>query len=588
MTVPSTFDQAGIQTGVAEPVVMPGHMLLEDLFAGDEYAMLREQIVEKGYFRDKGSKKELRIQTRALGNGKHEVMALAAVSRDPGKVEDYITTIQDFSNTGVAATNNLTQRVKQYREIYKNEGIINNAVNKIAALIGVGGRFKVKRARKGKIRKPVEQLQQALDYFVTYVNASPDSGVVTSERGMGAVIHSGVRHALVEGDWVARHHWSKTNIPDIGAFSLPMVIQTISMVNLEPVKELSGLGELWYWKPDSSLLQVLTNKNANKDIQAVVDRLVDKKMMEELKKNQRVLLTPALLLHVKHRGFATDPVGESLIVPAMLGIRYNRALTSTDLVSMENVINRLTIVQVGSADPKSPYSKADVAAARAALMQSFFEDLGPSMVIVWQGDDVKVSDVGSQDAMLDLNKRFEIAEQMIKAAVGLPDALLFGSTGQGSTAGWASVIGAAAQMQELANSFGAVLTTLGERIAKENGYEGVELIWEFDQSLMMDANEVRTQNRSDYAVGLVSIRTMLTAARRDPDAEFYQKCLERGLDPASTTFEQAFTPPQGLQGQAPGGVQGLGPGKVPGEGRTPDQQNLDVTQQSTNERPESS
>lgn len=561
--------------------------MLEDLFAGDEYAMLREQIVEKGYFRDKGSKKELRIQTRALENGKHEVMALAAVSRDPGKVEDYITTIQDFSNTGVAATNNLTQRVKQYREIYKNEGIINNAVNKIAALIGVGGRFKVKRARKGKIRKPVEQLQQALDYFVTYVNASPDSGVVTSERGMGAVIHSGVRHALVEGDWVARHHWSKTNIPDLGSFSLPMVIQTISMVNLEPVKELSGLGELWYWKPDSSLLQVLTNKNANKDIQAVVDRLVDKKMMEELKKNQRVLLTPALLLHVKHRGFATDPVGESLIVPAMLGIRYNRALTSTDLVSMENVINRLTIVQVGSADPKSPYSKADVAAARAALMQSFFEDLGPSMVIVWQGDDVKVSDVGSQDAMLDLNKRFEIAEQMIKAAVGLPDALLFGSTGQGSTAGWASVIGAAAQMQELANSFGAVLTTLGERIAKENGYEGVELIWEFDQSLMMDANEVRTQNRSDYAVGLVSIRTMLTAARRDPDAEFYQKCLERGLDPATTTFEQAFTPPQGLQGQAPGGVQGLGPGKVPGEGRTPDQQNPDAKQPSANDAPES-
>jgi hypothetical protein len=174
--------------------------------------------------------------------------------------------------------------------------------------------------------------------------------------------------------------------------------------------------------------------------------------------------------------------------------------------------------------------------------------------------------------MLDLNERFGIAEQMIKAAVGLPDALLLGSSGQGATSGWASVIGAAAQMQELANSFGAVLTTLGERLAKENGYEGVELIWEFDESLMMDLNEVRTQNRSDYAMGLLSIRTMLAASRRDPDAEFYQKCVERGLDPLATTFEQAFTPPQGLQGQAPGGVRGQGPGKVPGEGRTPDAQ----------------
>jgi hypothetical protein len=213
-----------------------------------------------------------------------------------------------------------------------------------------------------------------------------------------------------------------------------------------------------------------------------------------------------------------------------------------------------------------------VAAARAALMQSFFEDISPSMVIVWQGDDVKVTDVGSQQSVLDLNKRYEIADEKIKMALGLPDALLLGNVGNGAGASWASMVGAAAQMQELANSFAAVLTTLGERIAIENGYDGVDLIWEFDQSLMADYKETRTQNRADYLAGAVSLHSLISGSGRDPNAEFMLKCQERGLNPDTTSWEQAFAPPQGLQGQAQGGIQGQGDGKDPGAGRTPDDQ----------------
>lgn len=552
---------------------MSGHMTLEELFAGEENEELRTSIIQKGAFRMTGSKKELRIQTRRMEDGRHEILALAALSRDPGPTNDYINTIQDFANVGQKATLNLSNRVKQYREIYKYEGIINNAINKVAALIGTGGRYKVRRAKKGKSRKAVTDLQAALDYFTQYANASAADGVVTSERGLRSIVHAGVRQALVEGDWVARHMWSKAKVHELGQWSLPMLIQTISLVNLEPVGNLSGLGELWYWRPESDLMQLLQNGSTDKTINDVVKRLVDSRMLAELKKNQRVLLTPALLLHVKYRGFATDAVGESMIEPAKAAIRYSRGLTAVDLVSMENIINRLTIVQVGSADPKSPYSKPDVAAARASLMQSFFEESAPSMVIVWQGDDVKVQDVGSQDSVLDLDKRYEIADTKIKSAIGLPDALLLGATGDGSTAQWASVLGAAAQMQELANSFATVLTQLGERIATENGFEEADLIWEFDKSLFTDEIQTRTQNRADYALGLVSIQTMLAASGRDPQAEFFLKCQERGLDPETATYEQAFTPPQGLQGQAPGGIQGQGEGKVPGEGRTPDGQN---------------
>jgi len=274
-------------------------------------------------------------------------------------------------------------------------------------------------------------------------------------------------------------------------------------------------------------------------------------------------------MHVKYRGYATQPFGESLIEPAKLGIRYLRSVTAADLVSMENVINRLTIVKVGSSDPKSNYSKPDVAAARTSLMQSFFEEVGPSMLIIWQGDDVDVVDVGAQQSLLDLEERFRIGDQKVKAALGLPDALMFGSTGEGSNAGWASVIGATAQMQELAYGFASVLSTMGERVAAENGFEDIELVWEYDKSLLIDVMQTRTQNRADYVLGLVSIRAMIAAQDRDPDAEFLVRCKERNLEPGTTTWEEAFMPPQGLQGQAADGVRGQGPGKVGGQGRTP-------------------
>lgn len=554
---------------------MSGKIYLEDLFVGEDFADVRRSIIQTGKSVTPTGSRELRVQTRPTEDGKHEILALAALSRDPGRTQDYLDSISDFT---VLGTQDKTVQVRQYRRIYETEGMINNAVNKIAALIGVGGRFKVRHARRGKARRAVEELQMALDYVSNNVNNAPLFGVVTSERGLKSVVHAGVRQALIEGDWIGRQQWSKVALPaGGGTWSLPMTIQTISMLNLEPVKDLAGLGELWYWKPDAKLRDMIVNGSKdNPEIDKVLRRLVDGKLRSDLAKGTKVLLQPSLLMHVKHRGYATSAFGESIIEAAKLGIRYSRAITAIDLVSMENVISRLTVVQVGSSDPKSPYSKPDVAAARASLMQSFFEEVSPSMVIIWQGDDIEVKDVGSQNSVLDLEDRFRVADHKVKMALGLPDALLLGSTGEGASAGWASVIGAAAQMQELANGFAAVLTTLGERIAVENGYADIDLIWEYDKSLLTDALQTRVQNRADYAMGLVSIRSMIAAAGRDPDAEFLIKCTERGLNPDTTSFEQAFAPPQGLQGQASGGIRGQGDGKLPGDGRTPTDQQADL------------
>lgn len=556
-------------TFAAQPHRLPGRMYVEDLFGGEEHAAVRQAILRTGQAVNQRTGKTLHVRTRETDDGRHEILALAAVSRDPGRTQDAIDAIADYQ--AAAAAGDRATQIKQYWQLFKVEGILSNAINKIAAILSGGGRFKVRAARKGKAKKTVEILQAILDYWVSNVNDVPEGAVITGERGLSAVTHQGVRQALVEGDWMARQVWAKVPVADLGTFDLPMTLQSLSMANMEPVGGLMGLGELWYWKPPEELKRLIDQSSSVKEVKEILKRLVDSKIMAQIKKDGKALLIPGLLTHVRHRGVANQPYGESFIEPAKTALRYSRALMNTDLQVMENIISRLTIVQVAAAsDPGSPYNKSDVAMARAALMQSFFDEPGPAMTIVWTGDDVKIQDVGADKTVLQLDGRFEIAQALIKIALGVPDALLAGTTSDGKSAGWASVIGSAAQMEEIANGFANAYRKIGERIAIQNGFDQVDLVYEFDKSLLADKAEERNQNRNDYVAGLCSIRSAVAASGRDPDAEFQQMCKEKGLDPDSATWAEAFMPPQGLAGQAEGGIQGQGPGKAPGGGRAPD------------------
>ena len=209
-------------------------------------------------------------------------------------------------------------------------------------------------------------------------------------------------------------------------------------------------------------------------------------------------------------------------------------------------------------------------------MQSFFDDTGPAMTIVWQGNDVKVENVSAMDNMLDLAERHKIGERKIIVALGIPSALLDGTTTDGKSAGWASLIAASGMAEHLGSAFARVWTEIGVRILEENGFTDIDVEYEYDRSNLVDKEQERVQNRSDYLAGLLSLRSTIAATGRDPEAEFQQRCFERGLDATTTTWEEAFMPPQGLAGQgttdgAPV-PPGQGPGKTPGAGRPTNKQ----------------
>lgn len=536
-------------------VKLDGKLLLSDLFPGDRYEADRARIIAEGKV-TKGQR-TLLVQTSPEGND-HRIVALAAVSRDPGLSQTYLDAIQDYVPTRGAATR--TRELQQLWRIYKVEGVINNAINKIAAILSGGGRFRVRSVRKGKKQNALEQLQIALDTFRLKVNNSPIEGVVKGDRGLQMVIHQAVRSCLVEGDWMGRTVWMDHDVPGVGSFSMPMVIQAIPMEEIETPKDMEGI-EIFYWKPPAKLVDQL-KRPETKELKDYLTRAIPRDVQRQLIKDGRVLLDPALLLHVKHRGVPSQTYGESFITPAKRALAFANAVEGLDFVSINSLINRITVVMVGSSDPKSPYSKADVALARTELMKRLFDEAdGPNMTFVWQGDDVKVENVSAHSSVLDLDDRHRLSIDKVKLALGVPDALLSGTASDGKSAGWAAVIGASAELEELQNAFSGIMTTLGERIAVENGFTDIDLVFEFDKSLLVDRAEEQNQSRNDYVTGLSSIRTALLKRGIDPDAEYLRMLFEKGL-PDGATWEEAFKAPEGLQGQ--------GPGKTPGEGRTTD------------------
>ena len=536
---------------------------VSELFNGPQYDGVRQAIMATGEYTS--GKTRLKVATRPIeGEDDREILAIAAVARDPGSSLDYVSGIEDFATV----TGSKAQQVEFYWNIYESEGLINNGINKVAAILSGGGEFKVRAAKKGRKGGPTVELKMLLDYWQQALNASADNAVVTGSRGLQAVVHQGVRQALVEGDWFGRTIWNTVTLPQGGTYSLPINIQSISSAQLTPVTAVESLGaELYYWTPPSQLLQQL-NSPDSKEIKQILKKMLSNDVIKQLNKDQKVLLDPALLMHVKHRGRDTSMFGESFITPAIQAIAYKRAIDQLDLATMQNLINRLTIVMVGSEDPSSPYAKADVAAARAALLQQFFEEPGPNMTIVWAGQDIKIEDVGAYNQVLSLDDRHKIGTTKIKDSIGVPEALLTGTTTDGKASGFAAIMSAGAELEELQNHFAQVITTLGERIAFENGFTDIDIVFEFSKSLLIDKVEEQNQTRLDYMSGLATIRDVLLSRNKDPEATFLTKCVERGLDPATTTWEVAFAPPQGMPGQAPAGTTTTPTG--PGTGKPTD------------------
>jgi hypothetical protein len=523
---------------------------LEDVFRGKEFASFRDAIRKDGVapFTTSDGTSYVGVDIDELGR----VMATAAtIPRTPSKAQDFLKQVADFTNQSV----DRATEIQLFRNIGSREGIINNAINKIVALVATNGSFKVRRIKgvrgKGGDKRADEYLT-LLKYWVENVNSPAEDGVVTGGRGIKAFISQGSRQTYIEGDLFSRTIWSKTKVPVLkgASFSLPMNIQTFAGDVIDIPLDAQALNLEWIdWVPPKSILNSLTNPRYP-EMKEELNKLVPPDVQAELKKrNGRYRLEPGLMAHIKHRGTMSSAFGESFIRAAMASIAYKRALMALDIVTIENLLNRLLIIKIGSDDPNSVYHKQEVSARRVKLLQNMIAKAGPHATLLWAGPDIDVKEAGAYGKILEMDGRYSTADTMLRADMGTPSALLTGEGTSGKSSAIAAIIAVAAQIQEVQDQFAQTLRTWAQRIGEANGFEDVDVTWEFAPNPLIDKTETVNTMLKGYAQGILPLKYVI----EEGFGADYDSIVEMMNDEVSDGFrDEPFGIPKALVQQAAG------------------------------------
>lgn len=547
---------------------------VDELFPGDNYSSFRTSLKDRGEADWRGTKIVADFDT--LGN----VMTMAAaVPRLPPTSEDYLLeNVPDFANLNIFFNTNADfglrrQRLALFRQIASTEGMINNAIKKTTSLIAQDGGFKVRYAKQGKRPKDavIKELGILLKYWVENVNADDIYGIITGSSGLKQVIRRGARQAMIEGDLFLRQVWMNTRVPMLGdskSYSMPLTLQALPASDVYVPPPLYGTGlEIFYWRPQPRVLMTILNPRSmgtfvpDDEIKQVVTKVVTPKVREQLLKYNMVRLDPSLLTHIKHSNTDIDVFGQSVIEPAITDLAYARALKALDFVTIESLINRLTIIKIGDENPDSDYHNIAVAQQRVNTFRKLLDPsiIGPNMMVVWAGHDIDTVDVSAHQQLLDTTSRHEFARDSLKMSLGVPDSILIGEVGAGGKgAGWAGFIALDGVAEELRDEWVQTVTHLGRRIALENGYEDVDLTYEFHKTLLVDKEANAKIMVQAFDRGALSIRSFLEELDKDFDAEKLRRQQEEDDED-----NELFGPRQIPKG-GPGGFQGTAPGSQPG------------------------
>jgi hypothetical protein len=536
---------------------------LEAILPGDQFSSVRSNLRSHGIAEwTEGGK------IAADFDSKGNVVAIAAaVSRTPQDSEDWlrdnVPDFDTFSNQNINDFGVRQQRLQLFHQVTRSEGMVNNAIKKTASLIAQDGSFKIRFVKQGKRpAKAVEdELKKILVFWQENVNSSDEEGTITGSRGLKQIVRRGARQSMIEGDLFMRQLWEKTDVPILGkSYSLPMLMQAIPSQDIYIPKQTGVGAELLYWRPSNTVIQNLTAKETN--IRKVVQKSLSPKVINELKKTGMYLLDPSLVTHIKHGGTDTDVFGQSAVEPAMTDLAYGRALKMLDFVTISALVNRMLIIKIGDPNKESDYHNLSVAQSRVNVFRKLITgQVGPNMMIVWAGHDIEKLDVGAHDQILNTDGRHEIAKEGLKVSLGVPDSVLMGSVEGGARgAGWLGFIALSTVAEELKEEFAQVITQLGTRIAMENNFDDVDLIWEFNKTLLADKEANSKVMLQAYDRGLLSRRSMIEELDKDFDAEKVRKQIEE-----EEGDDELFEPPMPVQLKGgPGGLQGSDPKSRPG------------------------
>jgi hypothetical protein len=204
------------------------------------------------------------------------------------------------------------------------------------------------------------------------------------------------------------------------------------------------------------------------------------------------------------------------------------------------------------------------------------KNVGPSATILWAGPDIDVVEVSAHDALPDLSERYKLAERRLMLDLGIPSMLLSGDTNDKQSA-YTAAITLSGMLKEIQNQYAQALRSIAELIAEQNGFQEVDVVWEWKRNILDDPQAAATLIVQLFSTGLVSTQTALEELGLDYDAEV----ARQQADVANGYKDQPFGPPAGAVLPNPGGVGGDTGGRPAKTGQKDPRTNKEQTQYST-------
>lgn len=522
---------------------------LDALLPGNSWAGVRKDLTEKGAasYRDEAGRESWMVAD--ISEEGHVMGLAAAVPRNPGTSYDFVNQIGDFKDalTTGGATNR-KDALALFHRVYRADGMTNNAISKLAALVAPKGSFKVKsvKGQRGKSGdKRAIEFQTLVNWWKDNVNARGEDQVITGDRGITAFVSRGARLCFIEGDHIARHFWPKkaVAVPNLGTYTLPMNLQSFSAQHIEIPEGLEGTNyELLYWAPPKDFIKQLTEPK-DPNVGKLLKKLIPSDVRNALVNDGMYLLDPGLLIHIKHKGLPTEPFGESLIEATLSDIRFKRALDALMLSVITNVIARMVVVKIGSDNKDSVYHKQEVSAARLGMLQRAMQRMGTAGTVLWGGPDLEIVQVSAHDSLPAVEGLYKIAERRHLMSLGMPAVMMIGEGTDGKAAAFGAALAVAGLLTEIQEQYAQALKSIAERIAMENGFEEVDVVWEWHENKLDDKNAAAELILKLWQAALLDADSALEELGYEPDAVR----TRMDQDVKDGIREGIFQPPKGLQ-----------------------------------------
>lgn len=511
----------------------------------------------------------------SFGNDPKKDFTIAAVvPKNIGKAQNYLDKVRDYEETN----QDRSTQIKNSRKLCKFEGVVATAVEALTELAVLQGGY-ISNVKKPDLKKLCNVWLKRVNAFNSSKVGKKDAGnVVSSVGGAEEIFEQIMIVVLRDGDWVATNKWEKVEVEELNKkFSLPTKFTTHDILSLEIDEELYKLGiEVIKIELSNTIVDAVKNPDDSNAQNKAINEGLSEEMKKQIRESSdnKIALSSDFTFHIKRSDDGISPWSYPYTIKAFKAVAQKLRLLALDESTIAGLIQRITLIKLGIADPKSPlhYPKKG-ADSRMTLANTVLSGLKTNNLIVWPGPDISVEDFGPEGKILEIDNRYKQADDDILKALGVSRLLIDGNGAGSDSRDWAAFLKTISQLEGFRLKIKKVIDRILRQIAVQNGFKDEFPRFNFRKVNLKDERSLTEGVIKVWRNGLMGRRVALYELGYDAEEVIEDQKKEKA-EKLSDQLELPVLPDKG-------GFEGRPQGIKDGEGDSPSTKINDDTTEDT-------